>query len=195
MKHKSCCTAIFLLVISGTATLFAAPGTPAVSQPKISATSKQQTQAHFRRGPGVWRAFSRLSQAEKQELLKLQRTDPDKFRAALQQKADELYQKEKERRAKLQKIGEQYRAETDAKKKAEIKSALRKMVREDMENSLANMRRHIEESKQNIRRMENSLKKREANVEAVTDSITEHILSGKKRVPKAIHPAKPQPAK
>ena len=194
MKHKSCITTIFLLLIAGTSTLFAAAA-PAAAKTGTPAPTRHATPAHFRHGPGVWRAFSRLSQAEKQKLLKLQRTDPEKVRAALQQKADELYQKEKERRAKLHKLGEQYRAETDAEKKAAIKAALRKMVRENMENSLANMRRHIEESKQNIRRMEKSLKHREANVEAITDNITARILSGKKRVQKSAPPAKPQPAK
>ena len=60
-----------------------------------------------RRGPAErfnWRAFSRLTEAERTELFKLQRSDPDKFREELRRRGEELRRQEIARMEELRQL-------------------------------------------------------------------------------------------
>ena len=48
-------------------------------------------------GPRMWRVFANLSEKERQELLRLQSSDPEKFRSVLKEKAEAMRQVEQAR--------------------------------------------------------------------------------------------------
>ena len=134
---------------------------------------------HYRRGPGIWRAFSRLSPSEQEELLKLQRSDPEKFRAVMQEKADQLYAAEKKRQQELDELVISYRKESDPAKKEAVKKELRAKIHEDFLQRLQDTRRDIESNKRRTAMMERELQKREKNCEAIVDALLEHRLAPK----------------
>ena len=134
---------------------------------------------NYRRGPGTWRAFSRLSRHEQEELLKLQRSDPEKFRSVMQEKADQLYAAEKKRQQELDELAIQCNKESDPAKKAELKKQLRLKIHEDFLQRLQDTRRDIESNKRRTEMMEKELQKREKNCEAIVDALLEHRLQNK----------------
>ena len=142
------------------------------------------------RTPNVWRIISMLPAAEQRELLKLQRTDPEKFRAAMQKKIEEFQRAQQQKRQQISELTARIRACSDAKEKAALRQQLRDMIKRDFEARLANMRRNIEASKRRIDRMEKELKRREANSAAVIDAITEATIVGK-NPPRPPRPPRP----
>ncbi len=147
------------------------------------------------RNANIWRAFSMLSEPEQRELMKLQRTDPDKFREVMQKKAAEINAEHQANRAKVQQLAEQIRSCKDEKQKAALQQQLRNMVKRNFEQRLSIMRRNIEANKKRLAAMEKELKKREENSSAVIDAITASIISGKlpPRPGTRPRPPKPQP--
>ncbi len=147
------------------------------------------------RNANIWRAFSMLSEPEQRELMKLQRTDPDKFREVMQKKAAEINAERQTNRAKVQQLAEQIRSCKDEKQKAALQQQLRNMVKRNFEQRLSIMRRNIEANKKRLAAMEKELKKREENSSAVIDAITDSIISGKlpPRPGARPRPPKPQP--
>ena len=135
---------------------------------------------NFRRGPGIWRAFAELPENEKKELMQLQRTDPEKFRAIMQEKADRIYQQNQQRHQQLRQLAMQYRTAADEKVKAELREKLKAEIRKDFEKRIANAQQNIDTGKKQIARMEAELAKRRANADKIVEKITDSILSGKR---------------
>ena len=130
-----------------------------------------------------WRVFSRLSPAEQKEMMLLQRNDPEKFRAAMQEKAEKIQTEMQAKRQKVNAIAEKIRNSKDESEKAGLRKELHAILEADFDARLAQMRRNIESNKKRIARMEADLKKREENAEAIVNAITDSIISGKKRPP------------
>jgi len=126
----------------------------------------------------TWRVFSRLSQKEREELLELQRTDPEKYKKLFQQKLDELRQAEQTRREELRNIYEGWK-NASAEQKAEIRKNLEQKVRAEYEARLADNRRQLEETKKRAADLEKELNKREADTENQVQQRVENILKGK----------------
>ena len=127
----------------------------------------------------IWRAFSMLSVKEQQELMKLQRTAPEKFREVMQKKAAEIHAARQAHRQKIRQLAGEIRSCKDEKQKNLLRQQLRELVKSDFEQRLATLRRNIEANKKRIAAMEKELKKREQNSDAVIDAITDSIISGK----------------
>ena len=137
--------------------------------------------------PNLWRVFSQLSPAEQKEMMELQRTEPEKFRSAMQEKVEKLKAEMQAKRQKTNELAEKIRNSKDEKEKTELRKELRSILKNGFDARLAQMRRNIEANKKRLARMEADLKKREENSEAIVDAITDSIISGKKHP----HPRKP----
>lgn len=148
----------------------------AAPQPHHKESPRRNSQP---RNFNIWRAFSTLSAQEQQELMKLQRTDPEKFREVMQKKAAEIHAARQARRQKIRQLAEQIRSCKDEKQKNILRQQLKEMVKSDFEQRLATLRRNIEANKKRIAAMEKELKKREQNSSAVIDATTDSIISGK----------------
>lgn len=172
----------------GTLTLFAE--TPAPHRRRDFNTRRHKTgdmrrpprsPENFRRGPGIWRAFAELSETEKKELMQLQRTNPEKFRTIMQEKADKIYQKNQQRHQQLRQLAQQYRTAEDEKVKAELREKLKSEIRKDFDKRIANAQHNIDTGKKQIAKMEAELAKRRADADKIVEKITSNILSGKRR--------------
>ena len=152
------------------------PPAPRHEKPVKKSGDSPRSPENYRRGPGVWRAFSRLSRQEQEELLKLQRNDPKKFEAVMREKADQLYEAEKQRRKEQHDLAMQYQQESDPAKKEAIKADLRKKIHEDFLQRLQDSRRDIESHKRRTAQLEEELLKREKNCEAIVDALLQHHL-------------------
>ena len=86
----------------------------AAPQPHHKESPRRNSQP---RNFNIWRAFSTLSAQEQQELMKLQRTDPEKFREVMQKKAAEIHAARQARRQKIRQLAEQIRSCKDEKQK------------------------------------------------------------------------------
>ena len=135
------------------------------------------------RNPGMWRAFSQLSQKEQQELMKLQRTDPEKFRAVMQEKVAEFHAELQARQQKISDLVAKINASKDEKEKSALRAELRSIFKTSFESRISHLRRNIESNKKRIEMMEKELKKREANADAIIDTLTDAAISGKMPVP------------
>ena len=83
--------------------------TEKIQAPPVDARQKVKSQPadddkKFRRGPWMWRAFSRLPKEEQQKLLKLQRSDPERYREIILAKANELYALEEAKKDVIDKL-------------------------------------------------------------------------------------------
>lgn len=174
MKHFSL---LLTLLMIGTA--FAAPVPPREMRPgtKIGKVGKGKRN----RTPNIWHVFSQLPISEQKEMMKLQRTSPEKFRTIMQEKAVKFQAEQQAKRKQLNELAEKIRNSKDDREKAELRSQLRAKVKESFDNRIAQFRRNIESNKKRLERMENDLKRREDNAEAIVDAITDSMISGKRR--------------
>ena len=160
------------------------PG-PAPHHPRHPHPRRQNFQPGPPQKPGsnanFWRFFSRLSPAEQKEIMLLQRTDPEKFRATVQEKVEKFQAEQREQHRKINELAEKIRNSKDEKEKAVLRTQLRTMLKTSFDSRLAQMRRNIDANKKRIARMEAELQKRESNAEAIVDAITDSVISGKRQ--------------
>ena len=110
----------------------------------------------------AWRAFSKLSPAERKDLMILQRTQPEEFRKKLKELSDRELAAEREKRSALLKLVNEYRATADAAQKEALKAQIRKFMQEDYMTRLQEHRNHLEEMKRRTEKLEKELDKRQA---------------------------------
>lgn len=134
----------------------------------------------FRSGPGMWLVFSRLSPEERQAMLKLQREDPEKFLEVMRAKADELYQKRKQRHDDLHKLAEQCRNAATPEEKERLKKQLAGEVEKDFRAHLKANRSQIEDMKRRTARLEQELQRREKNINEAVSAAVEAMIKGEK---------------
>lgn len=130
-----------------------------------------------------WRIFSRLTPAEQKEMMNLQRTDPEKFRAAIHRKAEQIQAEQQLKRQKINELAGKIRNSKDEKETAELRKELHSILKAGFDARLAQMRRNIDVNKKRIARMEAELKKREDNAEAIVNASVDAVISGQKRPP------------
>lgn len=140
-------------------------------------------------GPFVWRAFSRLTEQQRQEMLKLQSSDPEQFREKMRELGEALRQEDMKRFAELRKAVERYRASKDEAERAALRKTITEHVRENYMQRLEDNKRQLEEMKRRTKFLEEELAKREANADRVVEVRVESILKGEfpepgKRPPK-----------
>ena len=98
-------------------------------------------------GPAVWRAFSRLTEEQRQELLKLQVSDAEQFRTKMRELGEALRKEEKAGFEALLKLAEKCRAATDEKEKAALKQEIVGRIRTHYMERLEDNKRQLEEMK------------------------------------------------
>ncbi len=157
-----------------------APVPPAVPTTPVDQTpeSRPASPESFRRGPGMWRAFSRLSQEEQAQLLQLQRNDPERFRAIMLEKADQLYAAERANLQALDELATRCRQCTDPEEKAKLTAELREKLKENFLQQLQYTRRDIEYTKRKAAALEAELSRRESNCDAIVEALLQSKLSG-----------------
>lgn len=143
-------------------------------------------------GPSTWRAFARLTEEQRQELLKLQSADPEKFRLRMRELGDALRKEEQARFEELMKLVERCRASKDDKEKAVLKGQIIGIIRTHYLERLEDNKRQIEEMKRRTRRLEEELGKREANAEEIVKARAEALIRGERPEP-GEPPPKPKP--
>lgn len=139
----------------------------------------QQERGRFYRGPGIWKVFLRLTPEEKKALLELQRNDPEKFRVAIKQRADEILKKEQVVKTAMNNLAKKYLECKNEIQKKQLKQELYQIVRNDFNQKLEDHRRNLEINRQRIVRMEQELKKRSANIEKIIETKVDALLENK----------------
>ncbi|WP_294505470.1 hypothetical protein [uncultured Victivallis sp.] len=143
-------------------------------------------------GPFVWRAFSRLTEQQRLEMLKLQSSDPEQFRQKMRELGEALRKEDMARFAELRKAVESYRASKDEAERAVLKKTITEHVREDYMERLEDNKRQLEEMKRRTKFLEGELAKREANADQIIKVRVESILKGELPEP-GKHPPKRKP--
>lgn len=176
-----------LLGISAGAAESAAPPPPDELIPPPPPGKQGRKEHGF--GPFVWRAFSRLTEQQRQEMLKLQSNDPEQFRQKMRELGEALRKEDMARFAELRKAVDSYRASKDEAERAALKKKITAQVREHYMERLEDNKRQLEEMKRRTKFLEEELTKREANADRVIQVRVESILKGElpepgKRPPK-----------
>lgn len=131
-------------------------------------------------GPRMWRVFASLNEKERQELLQLQSSDPEKFRSVLKEKAEAMRQVEQARHREFRRLITAYHAASSQEEKESVKAKLTAHARADFEQRLNENRRQLEEMKRRAIRLEAELNKRAENTEKIVAAMVEHALSRNK---------------
>jgi len=184
------------LLLTGIATLILAFGVQAAGPedpglpPPPSRKGERQGGERRGLGPSMWRAFTRLSEEQRQELLKLQGTDPDQFRTKMRELGEALRKEEQTRFDELMKLVERCRTSKDEKEKAALKEQIIGHIRVHYLDRLEDNKRQLEEMKKRTRELEEELGKREANVDQIVKARAEALIRGERPEPDN-HPPKP----
>lgn len=178
-------TIVALLAACGT--LFA-DAAPAEKTDKAKPQKRHIRPPHrkFMRQHWFWVAFSELSAQERQAMLKLQREDPEKFRAEMGKRTEERMKAEMTRRKALNKLVEEYKKAKDGEKEL-ILNKIKVMVRENFQRRLKRSRMQLEELRERADKLEKELDRREKAESKIVDAVVENIISGR-----AKHPGKPE---
>ena len=156
------------------------PVTPAEKPVPPKAAAPARPPERFRHGPGIWRAFTRLSPDEQQKMLELQRKNPELYRTLMQEKVDQLHAQEKAYHQEIDDLTQKIRQTTDAAEKEKLTAQLRNKLKENFMHRLQDTRQDIEAYKRRTAQLEIELQKREKNCEAIIDAILSRQLSEQK---------------
>lgn len=147
----------------------------AVLPPPPDEEAAQPPRRPRRRGNDVWRAYSSLSEAERNRMNELQAKDPDAFRQEMQKIAEAHRQAELERRKKLDALLVFYRDGSEAEREM-VANKIAAMVRDDYNRKLEDHRRHTAEIKKRVASLEQDLANRENNAEAIIKALVADLL-------------------
>ncbi|MDR0932188.1 MAG: ribosome-recycling factor [Victivallales bacterium] len=164
----------FLLVLILFAIGFTAVGA------EVNSVPDAETQKRKERGfdPFVWRAFSRLTEEQRQELLKLQNSDSEQFRQKMRSLGETLRREEEANFAELRKSVAAYRSSTDDQERAKLKQKITMAVKERYMQRLKDNKRQLDAMKRRAEFLEKELAKREKNADQIIDMRVQSLLSG-----------------
>ena len=163
------------------------PETAPAEQVKNEKTAPPFRGGKAHRHPGrrqenmIWYAFSRMSEAERHDMMKLQRTDPEKFRAEMSERAEKIAMERRERMKELQKMAEAIRNCKDENTGKKLRSEFTAELKKDYLQHIENSRRQLEEMKQRAAKLEKELNLRMENADKVIEYRANAIISGKGR--------------
>lgn len=141
---------------------------------------KRPPRRNFQKDHGMWTAFADLSAEERQAMLKLQREDPEKFRAEMNKLAEKFFNAEKERLKEFAKLVQEYKSAGDEKTKSEIHEKIKSRVRDNFKRRLRQNRMHIEELKKRAENLEKELDIREKNEDKIVEATVNSIITGRR---------------
>lgn len=189
-------TAALILLAFGTAFVLCADAQQTDKSNKTAPQSckqgprgKFQPRPKFYKAHGMWLAFAELDAEEKQAMLKLQREDPEKFKAEMKKLGEAFFKAEKVRRQELSALVEQYKKAND-KDKAEILEKIKSRVRSNFKRRLRQSRMHLEELQERAAKLEKELDRREKSEDKIVDAVVNNIISGKQMNFKKFRPQK-----
>ena len=130
-------------------------------------------------GAAIWGAFARLSDAERREMMELQRTDPEKFREAMRRKAEEYRAARIKRHDELKALAAKLRRSNDAGERETLRRRLIAELKTDYLNRLAEHRRRIEEMKAHAAKLEKALDQRTAEVDRTVEQAAQAMIEGR----------------
>ncbi|MCQ2379148.1 MAG: hypothetical protein MJ016_08110 [Victivallaceae bacterium] len=146
----------------------------------VSATASEK--GNPRMDSCMWEAFSCLNDAERAELMKLQRDEPEKFRAEMEKRAEAVYREKLAHYEEMQKIVDRCIASTDEAEKAALKAQLREKLASGFDRRLALHRRQAEAMKRRAASIEKEIDRRAASRDAILDAHLDAVLSGKEKL-------------
>lgn len=161
---------LLLVVCAAAAGVFAAEAVPAM-QPERRGDARMSRH--------IWRAFGELSDAERKQMLQLQRENPAKFQEEMQKKAEAFLEAERTERKQFEDLVQTYRNCKDAAQKQKIKTEIAQMLKKRFNKRLENNRKHIESMKRRTAILEQELDKRAANADKILELQLNAILEGK----------------
>ena len=150
--------------------------TPTVPPPHGGPHSKDQYR-------WMWRAFSRLTPQEQQQLMRIQRQDPEKFRSIMREKTNRLFAQQEARRKELDELARRCRECREPARKQQLKSELREKLRSDFNQRLRDSRRDLETNRERLARMEVELTRREKNRDTIVEALLNQRLNGQTQPP------------
>jgi len=176
---------MFAIILSGALTVLSLAAAPPDEhgKPQPPHQGPPRHRGNYGRGPQLWRAFSELSDEERAAMTKLQREDPEKFREAMSKKAEEIIQREKAERQKMQELAEKFKSAKSDEEKAAVKQQLTDLMKKRFTKRLAGNRRQLEAMKRQTVKLEQELDRREKNADKIVSMLVDSLLSGKKPFP------------
>ncbi len=122
-----------------------------------------------------------LSPEKRQEMLQLQRTDPEKFRATLREMGREVQEQRRKKHEEIKALAKEYREAKDEKVREELKTRIIEKKRAVYQGRLRRHRQHLEQMKANTLKLETELSHREAELETVVQKHTRELLEAPPR--------------
>lgn len=169
-----------ILLAAVSVTLFADAPVP---QPERRAFpprgERRRAPQRFKKNHGIWMAFNDLTPEERQAMLKLQREDPEKFKAEMTKKAEDFFKAEKARREELRSLVNEFRNAKESEKE-ELKKKISVMVRDNFKRRLRRSRMQLEELQKRAEKLEQELDRREKAEDKIVAAVVENMISGKR---------------
>lgn len=131
----------------------------------------------------IWRAFGELSDAERKEILQLQRENPEKFLEVMKKKAESFFNAEKAERRLLADLAQKYRAEKNKSAKEKIRKEISEILKKRFNKRLSINRKHVENMKKRTQMLEKELDRRAANSEKIIKFQLDAVLEGRELRP------------
>ena len=149
------------------------------SKQPVKKDHKRPPLSRMRKVNWGWRYFSTLKDSDRAKLLQLQRQDPEQFRKILSEQGELLRRQEIAAFEQLKNKVILWKKTTNKAEKEKIKQEITLQLKQDFLKRLAEHRRHNEELKKRVSRMEEELKTRERKADDIINAQVEGILNGK----------------
>jgi len=159
------------------------PGSAGNKNPAVAGEKNSRPRSRRRQEDMIWHAFSRMSETERRSMMKLQRTDPEKFRAEMLERAEKIAAARRARMMELNKMAASIRNCKDEEKAAELRSAFTAELKKDYLRRIENSRSQLEKMKQRAAKLEAELNRRTKNADKAVETWAEIMISGKKKAP------------
>ncbi len=130
------------------------------------------------RGSLIWRVFSSLEEPERQELMKLQRRNPEEFRARMLELAEKQREEWQRGIDRQKQLIAAYRKSSDAVEREQFKRQLEGLVREEYMRILKDNRRMLAEMERRVGRLRRELAEREKGAAPAIEARLNSLLTG-----------------
>lgn len=159
--------------------LFAVCGTVLWAEPgrTDTAPAREKTARNSGFNRFYWRAFSRMTQEERKAMMELQAKDPAEFHRKMREAMEALRAADAARRKQIAALAERCRTGSEEEKQAARKE-LTEIFRKGYTKRLADSRRHLQEMEARMKRLSETLKKKEANADAEIEMMVENCIRG-----------------
>jgi hypothetical protein len=120
--------------------------------------------------------MSSLSEEDRNELIKLRKEDPRKFRELLQKKAREARQKKQERDKKLKDLVNSYKKAENKEEKSEILQRITEETEKEFKEKMDINLRRLEEAEKKVREFRNKYETRKKKAKEIIDQRVKDLI-------------------